>query len=75
MERNSLQETEEHNDRETTQGTVESNAVHNINDEKITITIVSGAAVSAMPKNMLPSVVQSENCENKFYRRAKRIQN
>ena len=32
------------------------NALHNINDEKITIPKDSGAAVSAMPKDMHPNV-------------------
>ena len=45
----------------------ELNAVQDVNDEKITITIDSGAAVLEMPKDMLPNVPQSEKCENKFY--------
>ena len=47
---------------------LEFNAVHDINDEKITITTNSGAVVSAMPKNMLLNVPQSETCENKLNR-------
>ena len=50
----------------------ELNAVHDVNDEKITGTSDSGAAVSAMPKDMVPNVPQSETCENKFYRVANR---
>ena len=40
----------------------ELNAVHDVNDEKITGTIDSGSAVSAMPKDMPPNVPQSEKC-------------
>ena len=43
------------------QETLDSNTVHNIDEEKITITIDSGAAISAMPKDMLPTVPKSGN--------------
>ena len=36
----------------TSQEMLEWNAVHDVNDERITITIDSGAAVSAVPKNI-----------------------
>ena len=42
--------------------------MHEINDERTTITGGSGAAVSAMLKDVLPNVPQSETCENKFHR-------
>ena len=43
------------------------NAVRDIDDEKITFTTDSGAAVQAMPKDMRAHVPQSETCESKIY--------
>ena len=50
------------------QETLDLNAVHNIDVEKITITTDSGAAVSAMPEDVLPNVLKSGGLEDKFYR-------
>ena len=50
-----------------TQETLDLNAVHSTDEEKITITIDSGAAASAMPKDMLPNVPKSAETRNKFY--------
>ena len=41
------------------QETLDINAVHNIDEEKLTITIDSGAGVSVMPKDMLLNVTKS----------------
>ena len=55
------------------QETLDLNAVHNVHEDKITITTDSGAEVSAMLRDTLPNVPKSGEPENKFYRVAKRI--
>ena len=54
------------------QDPLDSNDVHDI-EGKITITVDSGATVSAMRKEMLPSVPKSGGPGNKFHRVAKQI--
>ena len=49
------------------QATLDLNAVHSIDEEKMTITMGSGAAVSAMHRDMLPKVPERGGPENKFY--------
>ena len=50
------------------QETRDLNAAHNIDEEKITTTIDSGATRSVMPKDMLPNVPTSGGPENKICR-------
>ena len=62
------EEGEEDDEDGEAQETLDLNAVHNIDEVKNTITIHSGAAVLAMPKDMLPIVPKSGGPENRFYR-------
>ena len=50
------------------QGTLDLNAVRSIEKEKITIIIDPGAAISVMPKDVVPHVPKSGESENKFNR-------